>query len=347
MAFDVQVWRERLAIRMEGWQARWERARTSGVSSLYAFLSAMALWPVVEAYQQGDLAAILALGSVLAGVGGNLLANQIQSWQDETDAARQLARAAQENEEIRAALDAVLEHLQVVAQAQAGLDEAGRDWFLEMLRRDVSGLGSGLTLVTVTAPGAAAVGERAVAAGAGGVAVGGDVHGDVVIGARPQDPAALRRCYLAELAAEANRLPWASLDPDYADPSRGESLGLADVYTALDTTELERVESEDELRAFLARQAEARRIPAQEMINREPRLLLLGDPGSGKSTLVNFLAYILAQAGRAGEPASWLERLAPWDHGPLLPVRVMLREFAAGLPSGVRRGKANQLLQHL
>ena len=189
--------------------------------------------------------------------------------------------------------------------------------------------------------------QGGVAADAGSVAVGGDVHGDIFIGTQPEDPTALRRRYLAELAAEANRLPWASLDPDYADPSRGESMGLADVYTALDTTELERVESEDELRAFLARQAEARRIPAQEMINREPRLLLLGDPGSGKSTLVNFLAYVLAQAGRAEEAAPWLERLIPWRHGPLLPLRVILREFAAGLPAGLQRGKATLLLQYL
>jgi hypothetical protein len=212
--------------------------------------------------------------------------------------------------------------------------------------------------VTVTGSGAAAVGEGAIAVGEGGVGVGGDVRGDVVhtvikhaerveVRAEPtgDDPATLHRRYLAELAAEANRLPWASLDPDYADPSRGESLGLADVYTALDTTQLERVESEDELRVFLTRQTEARRIPAQEMINRDAHLLLLGDPGFGKSTLVNFLAYVLAQAGRAKEPESWLERLTPWDHGPLLPLRVILREFAAGLPAWTRE-QGLQALQY-
>jgi formylglycine-generating enzyme required for sulfatase activity/energy-coupling factor transporter ATP-binding protein EcfA2 len=199
----------------------------------------------------------------------------------------------------------------------------------------------------VEGSGAIAQGDEAVAAGAGGVAVGGDVYGDIVVGTREQDPVILRGRYLAEVAAEANRLPWASLDPDYADPSRGESLGLADVYVALDTTQLERVESEDELRSFLARQDEARRIPAQEMLNRDAHLLLLGDPGSGKSTLVNYLTYVLAQAGQAREPGYWLERLAPWDHGPLLPLRVVLREFAAGLPAGARRGKAALLLGHL
>ena len=358
MAFDVQVWRERIAQQMEDWKGRWEQARSAGVSSLYGFLSALALWPVVEAVRQGELAALWALGSVAAGVGGNLLANQIQSWKDETGAADQLARAAEESEEVRAALDGVLERLEVVAQAQAGLDEADRAWFTGALNREAAQLGSNLTVVTVTGSGAAAVGKGAMAVGEGAVGVAGDVRGDltviqhaelVEVQAEPaaDDPASLRRRYLAELAAEANRLPWASLDPDYADPSRGESLGLADVYTALDTTQLERVESEDELRAFLARQAEARRIPIQEMINLEAHLLLLGDPGSGKSTLVNFLAYVLAQAGRAEEPAPWLEQLSPWDHGPLLPLRIILREFAAGLPTGTRRGRVSLLLQHL
>jgi hypothetical protein len=231
---------------MDGWKARWEQARSAGVSSLYGFLSAMALWPVVEAVRQGELAALWALGSVAAGVGGNLLANQIQSWKDEPDAALQLARAAEENEEVRAALDGVLERLEVVSQAQAGLDEADRTWFAGALNREAAQLGSNLTVVTVTGSGAAAVGERAMAVGEGGVGVAGDVRGDLTIIQRPErvdvwtepagtDPASLRRRYLAELAAEANRLPWASLDPDYADPSRGESLGLADVYTALDT----------------------------------------------------------------------------------------------------------------
>jgi len=387
-----QTWRKQVQERLARFAAS---SRTQfqeiGSNLLYGFLSAMALWPVAQAVQGGELAALLALGSVAGGVGANLIANQVQRWQDETDAAEQLSQAAQTDPAVREALDAVLSKLGVIEQIQAGMSDADRVWFQETLRREVAQLGSSLTVVTVTGPGAAAVGERAVAAGAGGVAVGGDVHGDVTVGgdvvhgdkvggdkvagdkavvsthvgdvrdstiitagrdvtytagAAGDDPAALHRRYLAELAAEANRLPWASLDPDYADPSRGESLGLADVYTALDTTQLERVESEDELRAFLARQAKARRVPAQEMINRESRLLLLGDPGSGKSTLVNFLAYVLAQAGQAEEPEPWLERLTPWDHGPLLPLRVILREFAAGLPAGTRRGKAALFLQH-
>ena len=87
------------------------------------------------------------------------------------------------------------------------------------------------------------------------------------------------------------------------------------------------------------------------MLNTHARLALLGDPGSGKSTFVNFVA--LCMAGELlGHPDANLSVLStpvpaeeaeaqrrndmppqPWRHGALLPIRVILREFVArGLP---------------
>ncbi|MCP4627379.1 MAG: SUMF1/EgtB/PvdO family nonheme iron enzyme, partial [bacterium] len=163
------------------------------------------------------------------------------------------------------------------------------------------------------------------------------------------DSQKLRLRYLNDLAYEANNLPWASLDPGHADPSRGESLGLADIYTSLDTTELERMETEDQVRDYLVRQKESRRISAQEMLNLHKKLVLLGDPGSGKSTLVNFLTHVMAQAGRAENPSEWLSRLkktGPWDHDFLFPIRVILKDFAAAPSDEVRSGK-ERLLSYL
>jgi formylglycine-generating enzyme required for sulfatase activity/energy-coupling factor transporter ATP-binding protein EcfA2 len=201
--------------------------------------------------------------------------------------------------------------------------------------------------------------DQGVAATTGSVAVGGDV-GRIVqvviqqltLGATPLPtgarPETLRHRYLKELARETDRLPWGSLEREYADPEGGESLGLAQVYTALDTTDLERVEHEADLRRLLAQMArdEARRVSAQAQVDGEPRLLILGDPGSGKSTFVNYLTHVLAQAGLAPGGAPWLARIAPWDHGPLLPVRVELRALAAQA-GGRERGDARLLLDHL
>ncbi len=165
-----------------------------------------------------------------------------------------------------------------------------------------------------------------------------DIHAqNVVVGTQitpitpNSDPATLRRAYLQTLARTANRLPWTNVVQDHADPNSGTGLGLAEVYTQLDTTALEQVTCEEELRDFMAGVArgEAQRISAQATLEREKRLLILGDPGSGKSTVLNYVAYVLAQAGLSENTEEWLARLDPWTHGTLLPVRVALRGFAA------------------
>jgi predicted NACHT family NTPase len=65
-------------------------------------------------------------------------------------------------------------------------------------------------------------------------------------------------------------------------------------------------------------------------------VVLLGDPGSGKSTFVNHLAHCLAL--HLQEPkANWLKHLPGWTETDTLPIVVILRDFARGLPDPLPR----------
>ena len=152
MAFDIETWKTRTRDRGKGLKDGWEKVTAAGATSLYAVLSAMALWPVVEALQQGEGAAALgALTGVAAGVGGNLLANLVQGWKDrgasEDDVAQELARLATEREDIRAALDTLLNQLQVVRAVRSTLSEEDREWLVQMLLQEVERLGSSLRVI--------------------------------------------------------------------------------------------------------------------------------------------------------------------------------------------------------
>jgi len=68
----------------------------------------------------------------------------------------------------------------------------------------------------------------------------------------------------------------------------------------------------------------------QDIAAARDRLVILGAPGSGKSTFVRHLALCLAGAQIDGwDRAADLSTLGQWPHGPLTPVYVELRRFVA------------------
>src|SRR5262249_16413390 len=130
-----------------------------------------------------------------------------------------------------------------------------------------------------------------VAAGKGGVAVRGDVYGDINVGTAsvPESPQGLRESYLYWLSEQVGALPLTGVDPKSIREETRRDLDLAAVYTAL-MTERAEATNERELRP----ERDRRRLSALAVLNAEPRLALLGDPGSGKSTFVNFVALCMA-----------------------------------------------------
>jgi len=217
-------------------------------------------------------------------------------------------------------------------------------------------------------PGAIAQGAGAAAAGQKGVAVAGSVGGDALgAGARKEvhyhdhgpttdrlAPAAMRAAYLNRVLEATSHFSLAGVDPKAASESEAR-LDLGAVYTALLTLT---PETHERLMRGEEPGQKVRRASALEQLNRHPRLVLLGDPGSGKTTFVNFVGLCLAgealgreDAGLAlltaplpDEDGADQEQPQPWDHGALLPLRVVLRDFAArGLPPAGQKGTAEHL----
>ena len=205
--------------------------------------------------------------------------------------------------------------------------------------------------------GAIAQGDNSLAVGAGGVGIRGDVHGNLTINPPPPgaSPAELRAAYLNHLFENVSQLQLSGIDPKTASDAEAR-LNLGAVYTALLTVEREVREIE---KSRSSSEIKDMSISALEQLNRHNRLVLLGDPGSGKSTFVNFVAMCLAGETLQDKDANLAVLTAPlpeddpenyelvrqlgkgddkpdpqpWTHGPLLPLRVILRDFAArGLP---------------
>ncbi|MBX0330065.1 SUMF1/EgtB/PvdO family nonheme iron enzyme [Oscillochloris sp. ZM17-4] len=182
-------------------------------------------------------------------------------------------------------------------------------------------------------------------------------HADNVTFPPPADPAEARRAaaliaYLRRTMADCNALPLVQIDR--TDPTHTRPLQLARLYISLNTTQqIELTDAEADARP--SRQGRVRlqldeplqdldRRPtrplgAVEVLNDESCAMLLGVPGGGKSTFVSHLSLCLAGAalGERGladlQPeGGWLSCLPRWGLGPLLPVRVILRDLAAFAP---------------
>ena len=145
------------------------------------------------------------------------------------------------------------------------------------------------------------------------------------------------RRHLQRIAADLRFLPLTAVDIKAASAETPveERLPLADVYVALDTktrVPVDNPSAKQKTRAETLGQPEERPWSALEAVAQTPRLVLVGEPGGGKSTFVNHLAYCLANA--ALDPrGAWLEHLPAWpaDASQLLPMPVTLRYLAAWL----------------
>ncbi len=183
------------------------------------------------------------------------------------------------------------------------------------------------------------------AVGKGGVLVEGNFQGNIYMGEDPAEDQKRLAIYLRMVRQATASLPLRGVDVGVSDPTQAQqSIGLANVYVDLDTTQsVKLTEKEKKARkpenSILGREENTRPLSVLEAAIQNRRLVLLGNPGGGKSTFGNFLAHCLA--AHALEPQrGWLKHLSGWpeQEADLLPVSVVLRDFARGhadkLPAG-------------
>ncbi len=148
------------------------------------------------------------------------------------------------------------------------------------------------------------------------------------MGKSPKDGQQALEKYLTYLVGSLGLLSLRGLDFGSADASQGKKpLDLVGVYVDLDTRSQKEVKAKD-------KDLQRVPLPALEAVAANRGMVLLGDPGSGKSTFVNHLAHCLARhalESKQAEPKqAWLSRLPGWpeSEGGLLPVVVILRDYA-------------------
>ena len=130
-----------------------------------------------------------------------------------------------------------------------------------------------------------------------------------VIEKKASEAAGSLKPYLQKISKECQVLPLALLGTASA---RGKVVSLSDVYIGLNTTTREKEENERQ------EDEEVNYLTAQEVAEQHAHLVLLGDPGSGKSTFVKQLvAHRAEERFRSGEGA--------------IPVFIVLRDLAPRL----------------
>ena len=184
----------------------------------------------------------------------------------------------------------------------------------------------------------------------GSLVITGRIEGNVYYGPVADDPGEALRIYQQVVASSCSDVPLRAVDTAAGDATgRQQGMDLAAIYVDLDTTAQVEVSAKPRKgRNWAAREDVAstkiRPVRALEAVAQHRKLVLLGDPGSGKSTFVNYITRCLA-AGAVDPEGGWLARLPGWPRAAkgLLPVVVILRDFALALAGQTGKVGAQQL----
>jgi formylglycine-generating enzyme required for sulfatase activity len=331
---DLPSWKEAVARRLRD-SAQFLKEMTPG--TLYGMLAASSILPVVVAANGGDFAAIATLTGVVGGVGGNLLANQIQNWKDRSDVelAAELGQLAATQPEWQEALDALVLNLETPRIVQAILGEAEWDRFERLLRQELAQLGNGeryASFFVDTQGGTYVQGDANV----GGDFVNRDkithiYHSYQTAPGRPKmDEEQFARAVNRYLDWVSNRYGQLNLRGIQRREKQPLTLSLDDVYVSLQAAVApdrnERRRNRGARKVDEAEEAQIQTIDMAQLLGLGKRLAIIGGPGSGKTTFLHVIAASLAHALLTGEGAD-VGRHLGLTHNLPLPIFVTLSDY--------------------
>jgi formylglycine-generating enzyme required for sulfatase activity len=155
--------------------------------------------------------------------------------------------------------------------------------------------------------------------------------------------------YLSALIDDFRPLSLAGMDMHSGDIKA--KLPLEDIYISLNTTMQKEIEKGDKKGGNKTddifeqiNRGENRPLTALEALvqTSDRRMVLLGAPGTGKSTFVRHLSLRMARQLR-----DHAEKIENWNGKPVLPVAISLGRFAESLPVGSKTGTAEMMEQYL
>ena len=328
MSFDLNIWKAQYKIQLSGWR---ERMKAAGAKSVYYFITASAFLPIAQAFQNREIEAF-GFAAIASGIGANLLANIVQNWRDEADAAAKLQAAVQADPDLQSKLDALLQELDAIAAAENTLSEADKIWFTETLQAELPRLGSSISYTATATDGSAiAQGAGAKAVAKNGILIEGGVQGDVIINSPPPDEdkppqPATRQQYLDHLIAAHQHLRLQGISAG----SQPLSVSLEKVYVSLTAMDQraehgKKLERKDDLQD---ERLHSGALTVAAALQRYRRLVVIGDPGCGKTTLLAYLALTYAR-----QNAKMMTKRLVLGESDYLPIILPLRNLGYHLRS--------------
>lgn len=285
---------------------------------------------LVDAYQRGNLKELSDLGFKFAGdVAENLFAGELFKWKDEADGARKLAKAV-EDPEMRDGLDAIAEKIDAIRIARDALKERDRAWFVETLRKELEELGN----------------LQKFEATMRGVTVGGDIRESVVLTGDNNSVNYVVNQYLARSDRAANLVELSHEIGNYVawvrerygtielrgikrEGQQVVQLPLEAVYIPLEAEVFE-LFARDAGTSFGSKSRWPGSIELSGVLGQGNRVIITGGPGSGKTTVLQHIAWVLAAAISSDNVALAEEKLGLQDSLPI-PIFVPLSAYAGSL----------------